>query len=284
MEFAELGKHCEWEGCKQLDFLPFVCQACKKTFCLEHRESTSHRCTFFVSKEIPQCPICSQIVHIKEGEDPNRKVDEHIAQGCPKELDNNQKYFRCSFARCKGTEVVPMICDKCKLNFCVPHRLPQDHECEKLVEETQNKGSSTNYAQLRKAIRERIGNLMKQVASKKPTSKKVDIMKMKSSATGNQNVPVEKRFYLEIVYPMESKIQPKLMFFNNNNTIGKVLDIAADAGGIENRNNKANSDKLCLVSLKNGHPLDTSLKLEDCGEVLLSGDSVLLERLEAQQK
>ncbi len=58
-----------------------------------------------------------------------------------------------------------------------------------------------------------------------------------------------------------------------------VLDLAADAGSIENKNNQANADKLQLISLKNGHPLPTSLSLSDCGEILQSGDSILLEKM-----
>ena len=36
-EFADLGARCSLETCKQQDFLPFVCDACNRTFCLEHR-------------------------------------------------------------------------------------------------------------------------------------------------------------------------------------------------------------------------------------------------------
>ena len=32
------------------------------------------------------------------------------------------------------------------------------------------------------------------------------------------------------------------MFFNSNVSVGKVLDIAADAGNIENKNNQSNSE------------------------------------------
>jgi len=188
--------------------------------------------------------------------------------------------YRFNVKKCKNTEVVPFICNKCQLNFCVTHRFPQDHTCEKLQTEENSGKSLINYAELRNAVRDRINNLMKQVASQKPTAKKVDMMKMKSKAVGSDSVPPEKRFYLEIVYPMDSKIQPKLMFFSVGTTIGKVLDKAADAGGIENRNNQMNAEKLYLISLKSGKPLETSISLEDCGEVLKSGDSVLLEKLE----
>ncbi|RYP48766.1 hypothetical protein DL769_011169 [Monosporascus sp. CRB-8-3] len=39
-----VGKHCQLEYCNQLDFLPFFCQSCKKTFCLDHRTEDAHRC------------------------------------------------------------------------------------------------------------------------------------------------------------------------------------------------------------------------------------------------
>jgi predicted nucleic acid binding AN1-type Zn finger protein len=42
MELPELGEQCSFVGCGQLDFLPFNCDGCDRTFCLEHR--TSHGC------------------------------------------------------------------------------------------------------------------------------------------------------------------------------------------------------------------------------------------------
>ena len=39
-----VGKHCQLEYCNQLDFLPFLCQSCRKTFCLDHRTEDAHRC------------------------------------------------------------------------------------------------------------------------------------------------------------------------------------------------------------------------------------------------
>ena len=45
---------------------------------------------------------------------------------------------------------------------------------------------------------------------------------------------------------MDSGVQPKLMFFNSGFSIGKVLDLVADAGNIENRNNQANAEVNCV--------------------------------------
>ena len=37
---------------------------------------------------------------------------------------------RCNRAKCKKRELVPVICDACRLNYCLAHRHPQDHECQ----------------------------------------------------------------------------------------------------------------------------------------------------------
>jgi len=44
MEFENLGGKCQLSYCKLKDFLPFECDKCKKTFCLEHKEYEKHDC------------------------------------------------------------------------------------------------------------------------------------------------------------------------------------------------------------------------------------------------
>lgn len=36
---------------------------------------------------------------------------------------------KCSLKGCKVKELVPCICQKCRLNFCLKHRHSQDHYC-----------------------------------------------------------------------------------------------------------------------------------------------------------
>jgi len=86
---------------------------------------------------------------------------------------------------------------------------------------------------------------------------------------------------LEVIYPMSSGTKPMMLYFNSSWTIGKVLDVAADAGKIDNRNNQMNAEKLYLVCLKTGHPLENSVTLEDysSSNILESGDSILLETM-----
>ncbi|KFZ14581.1 hypothetical protein V502_06019 [Pseudogymnoascus sp. VKM F-4520 (FW-2644)] len=39
-----IGSHCQDPYCNQLDFLPFRCESCFGTFCLDHRSETAHKC------------------------------------------------------------------------------------------------------------------------------------------------------------------------------------------------------------------------------------------------
>ncbi|KAI5308189.1 hypothetical protein KEM55_006335, partial [Ascosphaera atra] len=43
-DLMDIGKHCDYEYCRQLDFLPFRCGSCHGTFCLNHRSETAHKC------------------------------------------------------------------------------------------------------------------------------------------------------------------------------------------------------------------------------------------------
>jgi len=274
MEFPTLGKQCHEKDCKLLDFLPFECSACKKIFCLEHRSYAAHHCQSLTDIIIPECPICGAIIPVAKGEDPDVKVDQHINQGC-QPLPQKEKSNKCGVTRCKNHEVVPVICKQCDKNFCFAHRLPQDHACEQ-TEKPSKKAKGGGYI---------LGGTSRPVAAKdNPTARKVALMKLKMHAKGDEKVIPEKRYYLEVVYGYGEGVKPtpKMMFFDPNWSVGKVLDYVADAGHIENKNNVSKEDKLHLISLKTGTPLSYDLKLSQIdSSVLQSGDSVLLDTLNA---
>lgn len=132
MELPHIGKHCSLKSCSKLDFLPFECDACKQIFCDEHYIYKEHNCAQSYTKNVlvPQCPLCDCPIPVKRGEDPNIKVNEHISKEC--EIPKKKKMYdkRCSFAGCKKKELVPMTCNRCRLNFCIQHRLEMDHKCQ----------------------------------------------------------------------------------------------------------------------------------------------------------
>jgi len=277
MEFQKLGKHCSESTCKQLDFLPFECSACKKVFCLEHRTFQSHNCSAVTDVQVPECPLCGQIISVGKDEDANRKVDLHISQGCPKEKSKTIPTFPCSMPKCSKTEVMAVTCPSCRKNFCLKHRMPQDHEC--IIE--QRKKERKEHQKEVEAKRGKYDSAVTAAAAKNnPTALKVAMMKMKMRAKGDERIPPERRFYLEVVYPIESGVVPKMMFFDCNFSVGKILDKVAEEGKIQNDNNKANSEKLFIILLKTGTPLPNDLLLKEI-DGLVSGDSILLGTLNA---
>lgn len=107
MEFNTLGKHCSYSSCHQLDFLPFTCDHCTHSYCLQHRLPDQHECTAIHNKQqtsnaLP--PPSSTIKPIK---------------------------YKCTF--CKHSEITPISCRNCGLNYCIKHRLPTSHQCESLA-------------------------------------------------------------------------------------------------------------------------------------------------------
>ena len=99
----DIGKHCELETCRQLDYCPFLCHHCKKNFCLEHRTADSHECPSTKVKPLPvpehkptiiRCDICNAI------------IKNHI--------------------------ITPYKCPKCNINTCSVHRYLDAHQCKSL--------------------------------------------------------------------------------------------------------------------------------------------------------
>jgi hypothetical protein len=82
-DLMSIGQHCSVEDCRQRDFLPFVCDCCQATFCLEHRTYREHQCPKAGGKEplTIVCPICAKAVKC-EGEDPHIAFDRHSKQVC----------------------------------------------------------------------------------------------------------------------------------------------------------------------------------------------------------
>lgn len=134
MEFPSLGNQCGVANCKQLDFLPFTCDLCKKIFCKDHRQYDAHSCEEAHSKDniVPNCPLCGAIIVVQAGQDPNIAVDQHIASGCvtPQKPKKKSHPNACSKKGCKKKELIPIQCTACGLKFCLTHRFESDHDCK----------------------------------------------------------------------------------------------------------------------------------------------------------
>lgn len=136
MELPHLGHNCSEPTCKKLDFLPIRCDACKEIFCCEHYQFKNHNCpkSYIKDNQVPICPLCNIPIPIKFGESPDVIVGAHIDNDCQSDpAKSRRKVFtnRCNFKGCKKKEIIPVICNDCKLNFCLKHRFPDDHKCLK---------------------------------------------------------------------------------------------------------------------------------------------------------
>ncbi|TNY20406.1 hypothetical protein DMC30DRAFT_255388 [Rhodotorula diobovata] len=142
-QFLDIGRHCSDDSCRQLDFLPFSCPACKLPFCQQHwRPSTGHSCPSYdpalADNRIPSCPLCSTPVSFPPGTDPNGPMDAHLSLSCPvlhphlapsPSSSSSRRANACRAPKCRTKLVVPITCAHCRDAFCPAHRFPSDHAC-----------------------------------------------------------------------------------------------------------------------------------------------------------
>ncbi|MCL7050816.1 hypothetical protein MKW94_017638 [Papaver nudicaule] len=134
--FPDLGGHCEFSGCNQLDFLPFDCNLCSKIFCVEHKSCKSHECpkTEQDNRRVVVCEKCSIALEVTNlgTEEEKQKIRLHENS---RECDPSKKMKpKCPVKGCKkhlGTiaNYSYVTCGRCQLKVCLGHRLPIDHDC-----------------------------------------------------------------------------------------------------------------------------------------------------------
>ncbi|XP_050296726.1 uncharacterized protein LOC126736432 [Anthonomus grandis grandis] len=176
MELPTLGKHCANDQCKQIDFLPLQCK-CGKVFCSEHLQT--HRETCEKSRFL---------------------TDEEL-----KKIEN---IFVCSKEGCRERSVVPLVCQRCKKHYCIQHR--HLTECKDKTKEELDK-ERERYAEPVRQFNEAKAIVDKQIensiaeAKKKSKSKelasKLQLMKIKNKAQGQQSIPLTHRVYFNIHLP-----------------------------------------------------------------------------------
>jgi hypothetical protein len=229
---------------------------------------------------VNECPVCHQVVAFKAGVDPNDLMVAHLDAGCPKEVVLHSEYrYPCHHKGCKVEELAPITCTHCRLNHCVSHRNPEKHDCKKLPVAKVDTRSSTEPTssssgplhEAWKVLQSRISKLRKSTGS---NSKSGPTTKAKSSAIGNKKVLEQDRIYLEVLYPVDSGIDPKWMFFDAKHPAGRALDSIAEEGKINNLNNQTTARKLALVDIAAGTPIKLQIPLKS---LFHNGATILLE-------
>ncbi|XP_041046449.1 AN1-type zinc finger protein 1 isoform X3 [Carcharodon carcharias] len=161
MAELEVGQQCVVQHCRQLDFLPFVCDGCSGIYCLEHRSKDAHHCS----------GVCSRKPVKSEG----------------------TSSYKCTYKSCKTKELLPIICLHCEKNFCLGHRHQSDHNCEK--QEVPKSRLVVPQQVVKETVAENAVPLKKgrKGARNSATAAKVALMKMKLHAVGDKTIPQKLR-------------------------------------------------------------------------------------------
>eukprot|EP00798_Chlamydomonas_sp_ICE-L_P002322 gene2322-8613_t len=133
-----IGEHCGVPECSQLDFLPFTCDCCSRTFCLDHRSYSTHACPSAGSKqtEVIVCPVCAKAIRLGPGQEPNAAFEAHSLTGCdPSHYQKVHNKPRCPVPGCKEklTLTSTYRCKHCATKVCLKHRDVDDHACATII-------------------------------------------------------------------------------------------------------------------------------------------------------
>ncbi|KEP66750.1 UNVERIFIED_CONTAM: transcription factor C2H2, putative [Hammondia hammondi] len=132
----DIGEHCGYPECRQLDFLPFFCNGCSTFYCLEHRSQTAHRCCKGSgagdSVQDPVtvgCKRCRRLFVVPDNTESEAFLSLHKkSAACANAVS---RLPRCALQSCRvqAMKLSLVECPNCSQLFCLTHRFPSDHEC-----------------------------------------------------------------------------------------------------------------------------------------------------------
>ncbi|KAF1913444.1 hypothetical protein BDU57DRAFT_522345 [Ampelomyces quisqualis] len=279
-----VGSHCQMEYCHVLDFLPFRCESCRGTYCLDHRTEYTHKCP-------------------KAGEWARRRAAQSsFSSNLPPKPSLYTHDQQCYENTCKtlvNTSRMPANhCATCNRSYCLKHRMPEDHDCKnvprrgaaagatsgrmsalaklKLWAENKRKENATRRSTPKKAGFLGLGNSSSSAA----TTAQAELNALKRAAKGEASVPIDKRVYLHVEASADTtkaKYPTGKFYYNKEWTVGRVLDVAAKALQVQNVNNRGGGEqeKLRVFHVEGGRLLKFSEKI---GEPCNNGNMIVLLR------
>ncbi|KAK3756229.1 hypothetical protein RRG08_035291 [Elysia crispata] len=251
MELPHIGQNCEAANCNQLDFLPFVCDACRKVFCLQHKSQDQHKCT---------APVVAQQKY------------------------HGERSYSCSIVNCEQKELTPIQCQHCGQNFCLSHRTQEDHSCEKLSGRARELTKTAAHVETILAQKQSKPKVAPTNPKAIQMAAKISLMKLKSKASGDAGLPQSERVYFNILLPLQAKKPPLPLFVSQMWSIGRLIDVAAEKASITNRNNTNALQKLGVFHGDTGLRLspESAIKslLDDSSVMLLNGSTLIVENVE----
>ncbi|KAH8701412.1 hypothetical protein GQ44DRAFT_631774 [Phaeosphaeriaceae sp. PMI808] len=283
-----VGAHCQLQYCHVLDFLPFRCESCRGTFCLDHRTEHAHKCTKAGTWARQRAALSTTT-----NTTPKPTLYTHESQ--------------CYNTSCKtliNTSRMPANqCSSCNRSYCLKHRMPEDHDCANVTRAGASVGSSARQSTMsalaklklwaenkRREDAERRGGasakksgflgLVKSRGSGANATAQAELNALKRAAKGEASIPAEKRIYLHVEASADTtkaKYPTGKFFYNAEWTVGRVLDVAAKSLQVQNVNNRGGGEeeKLRVFFVEGGRLLRFGEKV---GEACKNGNMIVLLR------
>lgn len=285
-DLESIGAHCQFPYCHQLDFLPFRCDSCKSTFCLDHRSETAHKCS-------------------RAGEWAKNRRKNSVGRpttttttttGLSGPTLTGLAPTTCSEAHCQTTintvQHTGSRCDNCNRQYCLKHRFREAHDCHPTAPLTARRQQAAHHldSQTQKMrlgfSRLRAWGKDKQEALKptpKPSSRATQLgalNALKQNAKGDANLPPDKRIYLHVeaeAATTTSKLPTADLYFSAEWSVGRMLDEAAKRLQVANVNNRVETEeqRLRVYHVEAGRLLEFGERL---GVGVQSGNTVVLLR------
>lgn len=204
----------------------------------------------------------------------------------------------CASPSCRtviGTSLTPDVhCQTCNRDYCLKHRLKEDHDCKNLIPIGARPAATHFNLQAEKA-KHAFGKLKawgtaqkaalttRALPPPKPSSaagRLVATNTLKKTAKGDDKLPPEKRVYLYVeaeAATTTSKFPKGAFFYSKDWVIGRLLDAAAKSLQVQNVNNQSTDEKekLRVFHVEGGRLLEFGEKV---GVSLVSGNTVVLLR------
>ncbi|KAL9618630.1 MAG: hypothetical protein Q9160_006671 [Pyrenula sp. 1 TL-2023] len=278
-----LGAHCQLSYCHVLDFLPFKCLSCEGTFCLDHRSETAHKCSHAGewAKRRRQNSLDKSGRNLNTV---NLTAKPTVATGT-----------QCSDPSCKTLihtlQNTGVHCPNCNRNYCLKHRLREDHSCSKLIPigarpagvnlaQAQAEKARLAFSRLRSWGKDKTTELKPKPKPMSKAAQVVALNNLRKTAKGDPGLAVEKRVYLHVeaeAATTTSKLPKADLYFNRDWTIGRLLDEAAKRMQVDNKNNhvKNEEERLRVFYVEGGRVLGFGEKVNNA---IVDGGTIVLLR------
>jgi len=121
--------HCDFcnAECDNVKNRVFYCNKCNQPFCQSHSDVERHDCIFIHQRTL-ECPLCKVVLIIPDGADPNQIWVEHSNHSCTA-ADQPSVKKECGSCQCPLNDLNMHKCANCDIEFCLKHRLSEDHVC-----------------------------------------------------------------------------------------------------------------------------------------------------------